>query len=41
MMACAEVGAYQVGGPIDPDGGGAVYFSDDTHQDHIHLGFTA
>ena len=39
MMAATEVGAYQVGGPIDPDGGGTVYFSDDTHQDHIHLGF--
>ncbi len=41
MMACAEVGAYQVGGPTDPDGAGAGFFSDDTHQDHIHLGFTA
>jgi hypothetical protein len=41
MTAASEVGAYQVGGPVNPDGGGTAYFSDDTHEDHIHLGFTA
>ena len=39
MKEASEVGAYQVGGPTDLDGGDTVYFSDDTHQDHIHLGF--
>ena len=32
-------GAYQVGGPVDLDGGGSLYFSDNTHHDHIHMGF--
>jgi hypothetical protein len=41
MQAAADIGAYQVGGPSDLDGADAVYFSDDTHQDHIHLGFPA
>ncbi len=40
MKEAVDVGAYQVGGPVDLDGGGVTYFSDDTHQDHIHLGFT-
>ena len=40
MKAAVDVGAYQVGGPTDPDGAGETYFSDDTHEDHIHLGFT-
>jgi hypothetical protein len=41
MRAASDVGAYQVGGPTDLDGGDLVYFADDTHQDHIHLGFSA
>jgi hypothetical protein len=41
MRAASDVGAYQVGGPTDLDGGDPVYFADDTHQDHIHLGFPA
>jgi hypothetical protein len=40
MQAARSAGAYQVGGPVDLDGSGASYFADDTHQDHIHLGFT-
>ncbi len=39
MTAARDAGAYQVGGPVDPDSSGASFFSDDTHQDHIHLGF--
>jgi hypothetical protein len=39
MRAAREAGAYQVGGPVDLDGSGASFFADDTHQDHIHLGF--
>lgn len=40
MRAAREVGASQVGGPVDPDGAESVFFADDTHQDHIHLGFS-
>jgi hypothetical protein len=39
MRVAASVGPYQVGGPVDLDGGGRQYFSDQTHQDHMHLGF--
>jgi hypothetical protein len=39
MRVAASVGPYQVGGPVDLDGGGLQYFSDQTHQDHLHLGF--
>jgi hypothetical protein len=39
MQAARAAGAYQVGGPVDPDGSGTSYFADATHQDHIHLGF--
>jgi len=42
MAAAADVGPYQIGGPVNLDGsGGTLYFSDATHQDHIHLGFNA
>ena len=39
MRVAASVGPYQVGGPVDLDGAGSQYFSDQTHQDHLHLGF--
>ncbi|MEO8105886.1 MAG: hypothetical protein ABI720_01085 [Actinomycetes bacterium] len=39
MVAARDVGAYQVGGPVDVDGTASVFFADDTHQDHLHLGF--
>ena len=39
MRLGIALGAYQVGGPVDLDGGGSRYFSDNTHHDHIHLGF--
>lgn len=39
MRVAATVGPYQVGGPVDLDDGGSQYFSDPTHQDHLHLGF--
>ena len=39
MRVAASAGPYQVGGPVDLDGGGPQYFSDQTHQDHLHLGF--
>ena len=39
MQAAAREGAYQVGGPVNIDDGGTQYFSDLTHQDHVHIGF--
>ena len=40
MRAAAATGTWQVGGPINLDGDGTAFFADDTHQDHIHMGFT-
>ncbi|MFC5722906.1 hypothetical protein ACFP1Z_22320 [Streptomyces gamaensis] len=38
----AAAGSYNVGGPVLLEGGAAgQFFSDDTHHDHVHLGFTA
>ena len=37
MRYAVAHGAYNVGGPVLL--GGSQYFSDRTHQDHIHLGF--
>lgn len=37
MRLAVAYGAYNVGGPVHL--GGPEYFSDQTHQDHIHLGF--
>jgi len=39
MRMGIALGAYQVGGPVDLDGAGTQYFSDNTHHDHIHMGF--
>ncbi len=39
MRIAAGTGASQVGGPDDLDAGGAQYFSDPTHSDHVHVGF--
>ncbi len=36
MTFAVAHGAYNVGGPVQPSG--PEYFSDRTHQDHIHLG---
>jgi len=40
MRMAAATGAYQVGGPTDLDLEGRQYFSDSTHSDHVHVGFT-
>ena len=37
MRLAVSHGAYNVGGPVLLSG--PQYFSDRTHQDHIHLGF--
>jgi hypothetical protein len=37
MRYAVAHGAYNVGGPVRLTG--RQYFSDRTHQDHIHLGF--
>ncbi len=43
MRAAAQAGANEIGGPSDLDGvrGRRPYFSDQLHQDHLHLGFEA
>ncbi|MFK0296750.1 hypothetical protein ACIQU6_40640 [Streptomyces sp. NPDC090442] len=42
MRAAAAAGSYNVGGPIRLSGGAAdQFFTDDTHRDHVHLGFRA
>lgn len=38
MRAVAGLGSYNVGGPYQLSGG--QYFSDQTHHDHVHAGFT-
>ena len=38
MRLAVAQGAYNVGGPVLL--AGAQYFSDRTHQDHIHIGFS-
>ena len=39
MRATESVGSYNVGGPYQLSG--TAYFSDRTHHDHIHAGFSA
>ncbi|MEV6008090.1 hypothetical protein AB0M29_14860 [Streptomyces sp. NPDC051976] len=41
MRAAAAAGSYNVGGPVQLSGGatGNQFFSDDTHHDHVHVGF--
>jgi hypothetical protein len=37
LQAASAAGATEVGGPQAL--GGRGHFTDDTHQDHVHLGF--
>ncbi|MFG2718968.1 hypothetical protein ACGFW5_11870 [Streptomyces sp. NPDC048416] len=41
MQAAAAAGSYNVGGPVRLSGGATAnqFFSDDTHHDHVHVGF--
>jgi hypothetical protein len=41
MRAAAAAGSYNVGGPRQLSGGTTPnqFFSDDTHHDHVHVGF--
>jgi hypothetical protein len=39
MEALAAAGSYNVGGPVLL-GAAPQYFSDRTHHDHVHAGFT-
>ena len=42
MRAAAAVGSYNVGGPWLLSGGtGNQFFSDNTHHDHVHVGFSS
>lgn len=42
MRSAAATGSYNVGGPVRLSGGATPnqFFSDDTHHDHVHVGFT-
>jgi len=42
MRAAAAAGSYNVGGPVQLSGGATSnqFFSDATHHDHVHIGFT-
>ncbi|WP_369373901.1 hypothetical protein [Streptomyces sp. cg36] len=42
MRRAADVGSYNVGGPVPLTGGATAnqFFSDATHHDHVHIGFT-
>ncbi|GGX96448.1 hypothetical protein [Streptomyces anandii] len=42
MREAAAAGSYNVGGPLLITGGGTAgrFFSDATHHDHVHIGFT-
>ncbi|WP_438295323.1 hypothetical protein [Streptomyces sp. HUAS TT7] len=42
MRDAAAAGSYNVGGPVQLTGGATAnqFFSDDTHHDHVHVGFT-
>ncbi|MBB3036664.1 hypothetical protein [Hoyosella altamirensis] len=40
MQRAAWLGATEVGGPFDLNGDRPGFFSDDVHQDHIHVGIT-
>ncbi|MFD7643510.1 hypothetical protein ACFV4P_22980 [Kitasatospora sp. NPDC059795] len=43
MRAAAAAGSYNVGGPRQLSGGATAnqFFSDPTHHDHVHAGFTS
>jgi hypothetical protein len=41
MLAAAAAGSYNVGGPYLLSGPGNQFFSDATHHDHVHAGFSA
>ena len=40
MRRAGELGATEVGGPVDLDGPGTGFFSDPAHQDHLHIGIS-
>ncbi|MGA5823620.1 hypothetical protein ACPC54_37865 [Kitasatospora sp. NPDC094028] len=41
MRDAAAAGSYNVGGPVAIAGAGNQFFTDDTHHDHVHIGFNA
>lgn len=42
MRSAAAAGSYNVGGPVQLSGAAAPnqFFADDTHHDHVHIGFS-
>ncbi|MFJ7243385.1 hypothetical protein ACIQWA_01935 [Kitasatospora sp. NPDC098652] len=41
MRDAAAAGSYNVGGPVAIAGVGNQFFTDDTHHDHVHVGFNS
>ncbi|CAM5518602.1 hypothetical protein ACIG0C_12460 [Kitasatospora aureofaciens] len=41
MRDAAAAGSYNVGGPVAIAGAGNQFFTDDTHHDHVHIGFNS
>lgn len=41
LTAVADLGADDVGGPVDLDGPGDIHFTDALHRDHVHMAFDA
>lgn len=41
MRDAAAAGSYNVGGPVAIAGAGNQFFTDDTHHDHVHVGFNS
>ncbi|WP_223242323.1 hypothetical protein, partial [Streptomyces sp. CBMA123] len=41
MRDAAAAGSYNVGGPVAIAGVGNRFFTDDTHHDHVHIGFNS
>ncbi|MFJ8472615.1 hypothetical protein [Kitasatospora sp. NPDC094011] len=41
MRDAAAAGSYNVGGPVAIPGVGNQFFTDDTHHDHVHVGFNS
>ncbi|WBP90580.1 hypothetical protein [Kitasatospora cathayae] len=41
MRDAAAAGSYNVGGPVAIAGSGNRFFTDDTHHDHVHIGFNS
>ena len=41
LVLAAQLGATEIGSPYDRNGPQGGYFTDDAHQDHLHVGVSA